>query len=92
MDDLDKTLARLADAPVPAGLDDIEQRVMARLATGAGTSNPGAGIGIGAVMIAALAIGVLGADLPATGGSIDSLAPLGGGSPLTPSALLIGDE
>ena len=92
MDDLDKALARLAGAPVPAGLNDIEHRIIARLATGAGTRNAGAGIGIGAVMIAALVIGVMGAELPTAAGSTDTLAPLGGGSPLTPSALLIGDE
>jgi hypothetical protein len=31
MDDLDRALARLAGAPVPLALDDIESRVLARM-------------------------------------------------------------
>ena len=33
MDDLDRALARLAGAPVPAALDDVEARVLARIGT-----------------------------------------------------------
>ena len=89
MDDLDRALARLAGAPVPAALDGIEAQVLARI-----DSRPVArltGLSIGVVMVAALAIGMVGAELPATAGPAVSLAPLGGESPLAPSVLLIGE-
>ena len=89
MDDLDRALARLAGAPAPAALDGIEHQVLARI--GARPNARGAGIGLGAVMVAALAIGMAGAELPATASPVASLAPLGGASPLAPSALLIGE-
>ena len=38
-----------------------------------------------------LAIGMVGAELPVTASPVVSLAPLGGASPLAPSALLIGE-
>lgn len=88
MDDLDRALARLAGAPVPAALDGIETRVLARI--GARPTARGAGIGIGVVMIAALAMGMAGAGEPASARG-PSLAPLGGASPLAPSTLLIGN-
>jgi len=43
------------------------------------------------VAVAALAIGMIGAELPATASPAVSLAPLGGASPLAPSTLLIGE-
>jgi hypothetical protein len=89
MDDLDKALARLAGAPVPAALDDIDVRVLARIGTRPVMRQ--AGVGLGVVTIAALAIGMVGAELPATASPLASLAPLGGSSPLAPSALLVGE-
>jgi hypothetical protein len=89
MDDLDRALARLAGAPVPAALDDVEARVLARIGTRPVVRQ--AGLGIGAVTVAALAIGMIGAELPATASPAASLAPLGGASPLAPSTLLIGE-
>jgi hypothetical protein len=89
MDDLDRTLARLASAPVPAALDGIEAQVLARI-----DARPVAlltGLGLGVVTVAALAIGMVGAELPATASPSVSLAPLGGASPLAPSALLVGE-
>ncbi|HEX8412433.1 MAG TPA: hypothetical protein VF637_00900 [Sphingomicrobium sp.] len=89
MDDLDRTLARLASAPVPAALDGIEAQVFARI-----DARPVAlltGLGLGVVTVAALAIGMVGAELPATASPSVSLAPLGGASPLAPSALLVGE-
>ena len=88
MDELDRALARLAGAPIPTELDGMETRVLARI--GPRPISPGARIGVGAVTVAALAIGVIGADLPATMNPAVSLAPLGGASPLAPSTLLIG--
>lgn len=88
MDDLDRVLARLAGAPVPDTLDGIENQVLARI--GSRPVVRGAGIGIGVVTIAALAIGMVGAELPASASPAVSLAPLGGASPLAPSALLVG--
>ena len=89
MDDLDRALARLAGAPAPAALDGMEARVLARIDRKPTANRPLLGMAI--VTIAALAIGMVGADVPATvnGGSL--LAPLGGGSPLAPSTLLVGE-
>ena len=89
MDDLDRALARLAGAPVPAALDDVEARVLARIGTRPVVRQ--SGLGIGAVTVASLAIGMSCADLPATASPAVSLAPLGGASPLAPSTLLIGE-
>lgn len=89
MDDLDRTLAMLAGAPVPASLDGMEAQVLARI--GARPVARLAGLGVGVVTVAALAIGMVGAELPATASPTVSLAPLGGGSPLAPSTLLIGE-
>lgn len=89
MDDLDRALARLAGAPVPDTLDGIENQVLARI--GSRPAARSASIGIGIVTIAALAIGMAGAELPASASPAVSLAPLGGASPLAPSALLVGE-
>ena len=89
MDDLDRTLARLAGVPVPASLDGIEAQVFARI--GAQPVARLTGLGVGGVMVAALAIGMVGAELPATASPAVSLSPLGGASPLAPSVLLIGE-
>lgn len=63
MDELDRALARLAGAPAPAALDGIETRVLARI--GSRPVVRQAGIGLGVVTAAALAIGIVGAELPA---------------------------
>ncbi|MGN7999129.1 hypothetical protein [Sphingomonas sp. 22176] len=91
MDDLDRTLARLAAAPVPAAIEDIDACVLARIRPHA-PARGGAGLGIGIVAVTALAIGMVGAGLPATAKPAAPLAPLGEVSPLAPSALLVGDE
>lgn len=90
MNELDRALARLAGAPVPAALDDVEIRVLARI--GSRPVVQQAGIGLGVVTAAALAIGVMGAELPAAGRPTVSLAPLGGASPLAPSSLLLAEQ
>ncbi|KQM67979.1 hypothetical protein ASE75_03680 [Sphingomonas sp. Leaf17] len=87
MNDLDGALARLASAPVPAALDGIEGPVLARI--GARPAARLTGVGVGAMTVAALAIGMVGAELPATTSPAAWLAPLGGASPLAPSTLLI---
>ncbi len=90
MDDLDRALARLADAPVPVALDGIETRVLARI--GAQSTARYAGAGFGAVAVVALMIGMVGAELPATASpAAASLTPLGGTSALAPSTLLTGE-
>ncbi|MBI0476949.1 hypothetical protein D9601_16470 [Sphingomonas sp. MA1305] len=89
MDDLDAVLTRLARAPVPASLDGIEARVLARIAARPAAR---AGMGLGAMTIAvALGMGILGAGVPAKEASAAStLSPLGPVSPLAPSTLLVG--
>ena len=87
-DDLDAMLMRLAQAPLPASLDGIEARVLARI-----TARPAvrAGMGVGAVTIAAaLVMGMVGAGVPAKEARAASLSPLGPVSPLAPSTLLVG--
>ena len=90
MDDLDTMLMRLAQAPMPASLDGIEAKVLARIA-----ARPTArvGFGIGAVTIAAaLIMGIFGAGIPAKqAGASSPLSPLGPVSPLAPSTLLVGE-
>jgi hypothetical protein len=85
--DLDAILMRLAQAPMPAGLEEMEDRVLARIA-----SRPArASMGLGFVTIAAaLVMGILGAGMPVREASAASLAPLGPVSPLAPSTLLVG--
>lgn len=88
MDDLDAVLMKLARAPAPASLDEIEDRVLARIAI-----RPGArvGMGVGAMTIAvALVMGIVGAGVPAKEAGATSLSPLGPVSPLAPSTLLVG--
>lgn len=88
MDDLDEALTRLARAPVPA-LDGLEMSVLARIAAPRATQ---AGIGIGAIMVAALAIGVVGAGFPASPSAAASISPFGANSPFAPSTLLVGAQ
>ncbi len=89
MDDLDAMLARLAQAPLPAGLDGVEARVLARIAARP-VAHVGLGLGV-TTIAAALVMGVLGAGLPAQEASAMSpLAPLGPVSVLAPSSLLLG--
>lgn len=87
MDDIDEALTRLARAPVPAALDGLEARVLARIAT---PRSSRAGIGIGAITLSALAIGMIGAGFPASPSTAASLSPFGANSPFAPSTLLAG--
>lgn len=87
MNEIDEALARLARAPVPSALDGLEARVLARITTPRAAQ---AGMGVGLVAIAALAIGMVGAGVPASPGATASLSPLGMSSPLAPSTLLAG--
>lgn len=89
MDDLDAVLMRLAQAPVPASLDGIEARVLARIAARPAVR---VGMGVGAMTIAAaLVMGMVGAGVPVKEASAaSSLSPLGSVSPLAPSTLLVG--
>ncbi|MBB4619755.1 hypothetical protein [Sphingomonas abaci] len=90
MDELDRALARLAGTPAPAELDGIEAQVFARI--GSRPVVRQTGIGLGVVTAAALAIGIVGAELPAAARPTVPLAPLGGASPLAPSSLLLGEQ
>ena len=86
--DLDAVLMRLAQAPVPASLDGMEDRVLARVAARPAAR---AGLGVGAMTIAAaLVMGIFGAGVPAKEASAASLSPLGPVSPLAPPTLLVG--
>ena len=89
MNDLDRALARLAGASAPAALEEMEARVLARIRQKPTSDQPVLGMAI--VTVAALAIGIAGADVPAMASRESSLAPLNGGSPLAPSNLLMGE-
>ena len=88
MDNLDAVLMRLAQSPVPASLDGIEARVLARIAARPAVR---VGMGVGTMTIAvALIMGMVGAGVPANQASATSLSPFGPVSPLAPSTLLLG--
>ncbi len=89
MDDLDAMLTRLAQVPLPSGVDGIDARVLARIAARPVAS---AGMGIGAITVAAaLVFGIVGAGIPTREArAISPLSPLGPTSPLAPSTLLVG--
>lgn len=87
MDDLDALLRQLAHAPAPAGLAQMEARVLARL-NARTVARAGRGLTIGTVA-AALVMGIAG-GVPASATSASPLAPLGPSSPLAPSSLLAG--
>lgn len=89
MDDLDRTLARLAGAAAPDALDAIDAQVLARIGTHPVAAR--GGVAFVAVAAAALTLGMVGGELPATAQPAASLAPLSGGSPLAPSTLLVGE-
>lgn len=90
MDELDALLARLACAPQPASLDEIDAKVFARIAIRPVVQF---GLGISAMTVAvALAIGIVGAGIPARGaGAVTPLSPLGPELALAPSTLLGGE-
>jgi hypothetical protein len=90
MNELDTVLMRLAQAPLPAGLAAIDERVLARVATGA-AYRVRRGVGIASIS-AALVMGVAGAVMPSREAAATSLAPLGPISPLSPAALLGGER
>lgn len=87
MNDLDEVLARLGRAPVPTALDQLEARVLARIAP---RPVARADLGIGAIMVAALGIGMVGAFVPASAGSAAPVSALGADASLAPSTLLDG--
>lgn len=87
--ELDAVLARLAQAPLPASLDSMEDRVLLRIAA---PPAPRAGMGIGALTIAAaMVMGIVSAGVPSKDASAAYLSPLGPTSPLAPSTLLAGE-
>lgn len=90
MSDLDSVLKRLGQAPFPAGLAAIDETVFARVAAGA-AYRARRGFGV-ATISAALIMGVAGAVMPSRKAAATSLAPLGPTSPLSPSALLGGEQ
>ena len=90
MNKLDTVLMRLASTPAPAGLDAIDEGVFAGL-----EASPADGVrrGVGAATVAAaLVFGVAGATLPSRDAGATSLTPLASMSPLSPAALLGGQE
>ena len=89
MDDLDRALARLAAASIPAELDGVEAQVLARLGTRRAV--PLTAVGVSITTLVAMVIGIVGAELPATARSAESLEPLAGSSPFAPSTFLVGE-
>ena len=90
MDKLDTVLMKLASTPAPAGLDAIDEGVFAGLAAGPANS---VRRGVGAATVAAaLFIGIAGATVPSRDAGATQLTPLASMSPLSPAALLGGEE
>lgn len=92
MDDkLDRILAKLATAPTHPGLIDLDTAVLHRIAQDPAVRRTGGALAV-ATAVAAVAMGVAGAALPAASGQAQSsLSPLGPAYPLAPSTLL-GDD
>lgn len=90
MDDVDNLLSRLAQAPLPMSLDGIEASVFDKIASATAAR---ARQRVGAMAISgALAIGMIGAFVPAQGsGAGSQMTSLGANSPLAPSTLLNGE-
>ena len=88
--DLDKALMRLGQVPLPAGLAQIDEGVFARLAL-ADAYRARHGFGIAAIT-AALLMGIVSAAIPPREAAVNSLAPLGLMSPLSPAVLLGGEK
>lgn len=90
MDDLDTMLVRLAEGPMPANLDGLEARVLARIAA---QPRAGVGVGLGSMTIAvALVMGIAGAELPVRHTSAAApLSQFGSVPALAPSTLLVGE-
>lgn len=90
MDNLDAVLMRLAHAPLPTGLEEIDAKVLARIA-----ARPAARVGMAAgamTIAAALFMGVVGANVPAQDArETSTLFPLRADMALAPSTLLVGE-
>ncbi|MBA3877929.1 MAG: hypothetical protein C0498_13590 [Anaerolinea sp.] len=88
MDDLDMALARLAHAPIPASLDGLEDRVLARIGAIGSTRGPSLMLAGGGAAIFALILGVtMGADLPRREVARQDVAGLFGEPPYALSTL-----
>lgn len=87
----DGTLERLARAPTPAGLVNVEAAVLGRIA-GELPARGRDGFGLSAfAAAAAMSMGVLGGAVPREADSAQAaLSPLTGVSSLAPSSLLMG--
>jgi hypothetical protein len=90
MMDLDRTLQRLSATPVPVDIDNLDERVFARLHALAERDRRTPPRLALVAAIGAAAMGV--AATPAATATAASLAPLGASSPLAPSTLLLGDR
>ena len=84
MDNLDAALARLAHAPLPPALDNLEALVLARIAAQPAVRTR---FGFGAASVgAAMIMGFVGAGVPASPAlAVSTLSPFGPNSPLAPS-------
>ena len=92
MIDLDDMLAQLGDAPVHQGLAEIDEAVLAGVAThgGSGASISARPLSIAA--LAALAFGVVSTGFPgAPAAAATSLSPFGAPPALAPSSLLLAE-
>ncbi|MFA6125388.1 hypothetical protein [Sphingomonas sp.] len=88
MDDLDMALARLANAPIPASLDGIEDRVMARLGAIGRVHGPSLFASGAGAAIFALVLGVTaGGDVSRRDAPLHDVAGLFGEPPYALSTL-----
>jgi hypothetical protein len=84
-DEIDRAMARLAAAPVPARLKSMDSAVFARLRAEAAEARSVTRLGMAAT-IGALAIGVAGSAISAA--PAPPLSPFGVSAPFAPSTLL----
>ena len=91
---VDIGLNRLAQAPVPAELADLEQRVLGTIQAAGVRAHGGASSGLRlAAAGLALSMGIVAGALPSTDAYASAaLSPLDGSSDLAPSTLLLNER
>lgn len=90
MKDLDSMLAKLRTAPSATSLDDVQLRVLARIAERPRRARRASAVELLALTLA-LAAGMVGGGMPASADPAGSLTPLGSDFSLAPSTLLLGN-
>ncbi len=91
MNDIDSALRRLAEAPPPAHLSQVDAAVFKRIEGHRfGPRNVAITYSAGGVVMLALVMGIVGGLVPGESASRDALVPISNAAKLAPSTLLLG--